>query len=339
MDTVNAVLARKLGLVARAATPEEIATPPTPMRQMRRALGRAADAAAGLSASVLSIGEEDIEFDALIDSGPQGWVVLGLRDGANVGLTGLFLIDPSLRSAFVEMQTMGDLLPPSKNHRAVTRTDSVLSMPFAIRLMKELDEVGFGGDAVDPASYDIGVIDGLHTAGLVMTQGMYRCWRISVQVGGGEREGEFMVAMRLADEVVEVAASPSSDWTARLRAAVEEAPAELDAVLTCIKLPIDKIRAFEVGQVLHLPGTTVGSVTLTGPDGTQVATARLGQVAGKRAVRIERPEIELQDSAPAAPVAAPEPAFEGGVNAAPAKMENQQTPGAPAHLVAGPSEA
>jgi flagellar motor switch protein FliM len=63
-------------------------------------------------------------------------------------------------------------------------------------------------------------------------------------------------------------------------------------------LPIHKIEGFEVGQVLHLPGTTVGSVNLKGPDGAHVATAQLGQVAGKRAVRIEPVKVEMQETDP-----------------------------------------
>ena len=63
-------------------------------------------------------------------------------------------------------------------------------------------------------------------------------------------------------------------------------------------LPISKIEAFEVGQVLQLAGTTVGSVMLTGPGGEKVATARLGQVAGKRAVRIEVAQVDMQDDPP-----------------------------------------
>jgi flagellar motor switch protein FliM len=60
-------------------------------------------------------------------------------------------------------------------------------------------------------------------------------------------------------------------------------------------MPIHKLEGFEVGQVLNLAGTTVGSVTLTGPGGIIITTARLGQVAGKRAVRVQHSRVELQD--------------------------------------------
>lgn len=294
MVAINPILAQKLGLTQ--APPEaQDAQPATPMRQMRRALGRAADKAAGLSVSVLGISEEDMDAESLIEGGPEGWVVLGLRDGSSAGLTGLFLLDQPLRSALVEMQTMGSLLPPSDDQRRVTRVDAVMTLPFASQVLAELAEVGFGAADLEPAAYDIGPIDDLRTAGLVVVQGNYRIWRITIQMGGGETQGEMLIAMRPKVSVVTAPVKDTSGWSVALRDAVQEAPAELDAILTRMTMPIHKLEEFEVGQVLNLAGTTVGSVTLTGPGGIIITTARLGQVAGKRAVRVQHSRVELQD--------------------------------------------
>lgn len=299
MDRVNPILALKLGLTPQdAASPLDKDAPISPMRQMRRALGRAADKAVGLSASVLGIAEDEQDAEGLIETGPEGWVVLGLRGAGAAGLTGLFLLDPALRSALVEMQTMGNLLPAADQERAVTGTDAMMCAPFADQLMKQLAEAGFGAGEFEPANYDMGPIEDLRTAGLVMTQGAYRSWRITVQLGGGDRQGEIMIAMRPKVTVMAEPSNSTQAWASKLRRVLEDAPAEMSAVLTKITLPISKIEDFEVGQVLQLAGTTVGSVTLTGPDGKPVAMARLGQVAGKRAVRIEPLHIELQDDPP-----------------------------------------
>jgi len=261
-----------------------------------------------LSASVLGIAEEDLEAEALIESGPDDWVVIGLRDGAQPGLTGLFLLDPALRSALVEMQTMGNLLPVSEAQRKVTRTDALLSIPFASQLLSELAEVGFGANALNPAIYDMGPMDDLRTAGLVMTQGLYRSWRITVQLGGGEHQGEMLIAMRPVVTANPAPVDMAPGWSNALRSALEDAPAELEAVLSRMTLPMSHVEAFEVGQVMELAGTTVGSVSVVGPAGEKIAMARLGQVAGKRAVRLETEAIELQDDTPkSAPVVAPLP--------------------------------
>ncbi len=298
MHAVNPVLAAKLGLNAAKPDPAQESAAATPMRQMRRALARAADQAVGLSALVLGIAEEELDAEDLIESGPDGWVVLGLRDGSNPGLTGLFLIDPALRSSLIEMQTMGNLLANTPDQRAVTRTDAVMSMPFADRLLIELAEAGFGGKELDPTAYDMGPMDDLRTAGLVMTQGGYRSWRITIQMGGGDAQGEILIAMRIMKAPETAKSDTAPGWSASLRSAVETAPAELDAVLCRLSLAINTVEKFEVGQVLHLAGTTVGSVMLRGPDGRDIANAKLGQVAGKRAVRVQPLNMELQDDPP-----------------------------------------
>ncbi|AKS45747.1 flagellar motor switch protein FliM [Octadecabacter temperatus] len=297
MDAVNPILAHKLGHSQPVASEQaESATSPT--RQMRRALGRAADNAVGLSASVLGISEEAMDAESLIADGPDGWIVLGLRTGDAAGLSGLFLMDQPLRSALIEMQTMGSLLPLAETQRAVTRTDAVMTVPFAANLLAELGEVEFGTPDFNMAAYDIGPVENLRTAGLVMMQGQYRVWRVTVQLGGGEAQGEMMIALRPQSDNAPQPVEDSNAWSTNLRDALDDAPADLDAVLSKMTLPIGKIDAFEVGQVVQLAGTTVGSVTLTGPGGEKVATARLGQVAGKRAVRIEDAQVDMQDAPP-----------------------------------------
>ena len=297
MDAVNPILAHKLGRAQNAA-PELAESATSPTRQMRRALGRAADNAVGLLASVLGISEEVMDAEGVIEDGPDGWIVLGLRTGDVAGLSGLFLMDPPMRSALVEMQTMGSLLPLAETQRPVTRTDAVMSVPFAANLLAELGEVEFGAPDVSLAAYDIGPVENLRTAGLVMMQGQYRVWRVSVQLGGGEAQGEMLIALRPKDANVLQPTVNTNAWSKNLRDALDDAPADLDAVLTKMTLPISKVEAFETGQVLRLAGTTVGSVTLTGPGGENVSTARLGQVAGKRAVRIEAAQVDMRDDPP-----------------------------------------
>ena len=59
---------------------------------------------------------------------------------------------------------------------------------------------------------DICPIDDLRTAGLVMVQGNYRIWRISIQMGGGEAQGEIMIAMRPKVSMVTAPVKDTSGW-------------------------------------------------------------------------------------------------------------------------------
>lgn len=293
MDAMNPILARKLG----ANTTDEAQKPAdTPMRIMRRAMSRAADDSVGLITSILGIAEDKATAEELIDEGPKDWVVLGLRQSHNPGLAGLFLIDPALRSALIDMQTMGNLLPPAAKERPVTGTDATLSVPFAAALLLELEEQGFAARAdVQTAGYDIGPIQDLRTAGLVLRPGDYKTWRLTLQLGGTEAQGELMFALRPTEILGAEPDMQDGAFAAAFRRVVEEAPTEMDAVLARLKTTLGAAEAFEVGQLVPLHGTTVGSVKLCGPSGETLASARLGQVSGKRAVRVEAPQIEMAE--------------------------------------------
>lgn len=304
MDRVNAVMAHKLGLSRPPQDTTEptglqaqaqTEAPTTPMRLMRRALRRAADTAANLTVTVLGISEGEADAEALIEEAPAAWIVLGLRDGASAGLTGLCLISPELRSALVAMQTTGTLAGTVQDTRAVTGTDAMMSIPFADALLGELAQVGFGAPDLVFTGFAVGVMPDLRTAGLVMMQGHYRSWRITLELGGGQHQGELILALRPDIATKRGVVAADRRWSDALRQALEGASAELDAVLCRMAMSINTIEGFAVGQVLQLAGTTVGSVTLTGPDGKAVAAARLGQMAGQRAVKLEVPEISLQE--------------------------------------------
>jgi len=61
-------------------------------------------------------------------------------------------------------------------------------------------------------------------------------------------------------------------------------------------MPLFQAENLAVGQVIPLPGCTVSSVKLLARDGRKVATARLGQSGGMRAVRVEAaPHLQMED--------------------------------------------
>ena len=72
-----------------------------------------------------------------------------------------------------------------------------------------------------------------------------------------------------------------------LSTAVLDAPTRLDAVLHRFKLPISDVEQFDVGQLIRLNGAAINHVELLGPDRSCVGIARLGQMSGQRAVRLD----------------------------------------------------
>jgi flagellar motor switch protein FliM len=61
-------------------------------------------------------------------------------------------------------------------------------------------------------------------------------------------------------------------------------------------MSMQDIHGFEVGQVIALAGADIGGVRAEGPARQLLGQARLGQLNGMRAIRIEAPKAaELQD--------------------------------------------
>lgn len=297
MGGMNPVLAQKLGL---SVPDEENLSPYSANRVMRRAFARAAQRSVGLAATVSDIVADHQEAEASVAQAPDGWVVIGLRDGSAPGLTGYLLIDPVLRAAIVELQTMGVMFAPRAEQRPVTRTDALMGLPFADAFLEQLQECGFHACGMDQASYELVVKQDMRLVGLVLAQGQYHSWRLTVDLGAQDVQGGLVLALRPLDLSAGQDEAVGQNWSENLRKSLEEAPAELDAILGHLTLSFQQAQSLSVGQVLPLPGTTVASVQLLGAGGVHTGSARLGRMAGRRAVRLENPQLHMEDGLGAA---------------------------------------
>jgi len=287
MNGVNPVLARKLGRGldgpdATAGTGSDAAA-----REMQRALLRAADRSVSLCVTVTDLSRAQQPSDQLIAGLPGGWLVLGLCEAGQAGLAGLVLLDPALRSAVIEVQTLGIVSERAEQDRPVTATDAALAAPFIAVLLEGMTNAP---TPLCPAGLSARHLPDLRAAGLMLREGVHDLWRIDLHLGGTEREGKLCLVFApppVADPVPPE--SDSAGQGGQLRAAIADSPAQIDAVLGQLRLSLAQIEAFDVGQVIALPGISLASVTLTGPGDTALATARLGQMSGLRAVRLEAP--------------------------------------------------
>ncbi len=121
---------------------------------------------------------------------------------------------------------------------------------------------------------------------MALPEGRYRALRMTLDLGAGGRQGLLLLMLRLPEPPA--AAVPAGE-EATLAPRVLEAEAPLRAVLHRFPLPLAEAEGWQPGQVVPLPGVSVGSVRIEAPAGERIGTARLGQVAGRRAIRIETP--------------------------------------------------
>jgi flagellar motor switch protein FliM len=284
-------------MVTRDLTPVADA-PLTSSRALRVAITRAADKALGLSLTVQSVSEELVALDDAIAAFPvENLYISMVRDGEVVGMMG---VDNQLRAASIEMQTMGRLSKNAPPERAATGTDLMMLMPLCTMILAQIAETTLGSELEGwTKGVTLGAkFDSLRAAGLAIEDAEFRTMRLSIDLPVGERHAELLIMLpnhQLAPKV-EAVTSTGVSWAIKMRAAVNLAPATLDAILYQVTMPIGVVDALKVGDVVPLLGATVGSVRLFAPDSVLVSEARLGQSGGKRAVRIQpAPEAMMRD--------------------------------------------
>lgn len=281
---------------------EEPEAPVTPSRALRIALTRAAERAAGLTATALGVSDDMLALPDLLARLEDGWLFLRLDGGEEAGL---FAIDPGLVAAAIEMQMRGRLSEGDADPRPLTSADAALVAPLATAFLSELGpaarDSALAGWAAERTVGDR--LADLRAIGLVLPEGGFRVVGVSAWLGAGDRQGQVLVAVPEP-----VRADPARDpahraalWSATLRDNVLSASATVEAVLHRLRLPLSEVQGFEIGRQIPLPGVRVTSVRIEGPGGRLIGRGRLGQTGGMRAVRIEEePPPELADR-PAVP--------------------------------------
>ena len=250
---------------------------------------------------MLGVTAEQTGLDTVLGQVTGDMLLLALWDER--GMSGFAGVDLELRTGLVEVQTMGRLRTTRADTRPVTATDAALSQPLVVAFLQELAQATRGTPLegwVDGHRVE-GRVGGVRAAEMALPDVPYRLVRLTIDLATGDRQGELLLILPVARPTAEAPVTPvgtEGGFAAQLRCNVLQAEAALDAVLTRLRLPLRQAEVLEVGQLLSLPGVTVASLRLEGPDGRVVAQGRLGQSAGMRAIRIEgKPQQEMIEAA------------------------------------------
>lgn len=312
--TENQVLRRLLK--ADGAEKKEKPGRMTPGRVLRTSMARAADTSVGLSLTVLGVADETANLEEAVSrAGEDSLFYAVTRFAETVGYAAL---DGETRSALVEVQTVGRLRETRDDARLFTAGDVELCRPLIDAFLREIrclaDDTPLEGWTNGASSGPR--ISGARSVGLALSERHYRVVRLTLDFGVAEREGTIVLCLpnsRGPSVSTPHPPPPSETFGRELRANVMDAPARLHAVLHRAQMSLSEVEGFQVGQVLPLTGITVASVRLEGPRQRLLAHARLGQVSGLRAVRLEQArdtdmaEVPIADAGRPA-VAPPDPA-------------------------------
>lgn len=293
-DTGATALRRMIGMARRMPAHGSVRIEDA----LRLALSRAGQDAARVALAGGTIQNNSAAIAGLGALLPQGglWVLV---QGPH-RLRGVVGLDANLLAGLVQALTMGRIRAVAAGARAATQTDALLLRRFLGVLLdtlaRRLDGQPAGAWAAGFQPRDR-IVDAARLPHLLPDM-PYRVLACAVDMAEGVASGSLVLALPEAMPVAQAEnpqAAERAAFGAALGRALADAPAELEAVLCRLTLPLDTVANLEPDMVLTLPRHAVGEVVLQGCDGRPAAMARLGQSRGQRAVKL----VSTTDCAPA----------------------------------------
>lgn len=281
-------------------------------RGWRLALARAARDAMGLDLEFRSLTIARRSLAEVLEIVPDR-ALLALLDGPRGGL-GVIMLGAAVTATFIEKQTLGRLVAHPPAPRKASRIDAAMVAGVVDRALAGLDEaladeadlVWAGGFRY--ASY----LEDARPLGLMLEDEAYRVLSAEVALGSGGREGRVILVLPAAGRGVSQASAPDlaegevPQFTEALSAQVMQADCRLDAVIGRLVVPLKQIMALQVGETLDLATAALDLVSLETLEGRRVATARLGQHRGMRALKLnETVAVRTPAPVPLHPLAQP----------------------------------
>ncbi|SIT11299.1 flagellar motor switch protein FliM [Roseivivax lentus] len=278
----NDVLRRKASIGRRAFEAHGM----SPEKALNRALARAAETHWNLALLARDVQQSRIDQASCEEALGEGGMIV-LLDGPE-GLPGFARIDGALVAGLTEVQTFGTISAMEPEDRPFTATDAAMTAPLLdqglenfARLMaahplhRQIAEFRFGAR-----------VETARIAGTLMDSAFYTLFRLQVDLGGGCRSGQMMLAFPERDTAPaedDAEADPAMPRHSQLMMTL---PVHLDVVLCRLTLSLRDVEALQEGSRLALPRDALTRTKLCAAGGLSIAEGTLGQMNGQRALRL-----------------------------------------------------
>ena len=278
---IISAMRRKAGV---GRPPPEV-QPMSPAKALTLALAKAAEETIGLVLQVIEVDEERIAMSRLAEEVPENALMTLLEGPENI--YGLAVWDRNTVSAIVEQQTTGKVLTLPPEDRAPTATDAVMCSDICNQALRQFESIV--AEMADPPD-----VAGFHAAAqlretrsLVMAfdDVPYRLYRIRVRLGRGARDGVVFLVFPYDMPKPKASATETAEFGDNFQNVVMKSEACLDTVLHRLRMPLADVTALSEGMMLPIPREAISRVELRADD-RLVSRARLGQINGKRALRL-----------------------------------------------------
>jgi flagellar motor switch protein FliM len=289
MTSSETVIRRKL----KAAHSDASTGAPGADRAWRLALARAARDAAKLPLDVTRLTIAQSSLAEVLELPPDRGMIV-ILEGPQEAI-GLFLLSNAVLASLVEIQTIGQVVAQQPAARKPTRTDAAMSQPMIDDAL-----IGLEAGLADQGDYSwasgfrfASFIEDPRPLGLLLEDVTYRVLTAQVSLAHGARKGEVFLVLPAGGVgaahhqlPLPDAADQPETFRSNLLAQVEGADCTLQAVMARVTMPLNQLMQLAVNQQISLPMAAIDRISLEGMDGRHVATARLGQQNGMRALRV-----------------------------------------------------
>ena len=288
----NGGIRRKIGILrTQAADPGS----ETAARAWRLGLARAARDEIGLPLAVRSLRDDRRSLAELLELPPDR-ALLAVLEGPGDTM-GLLALSPDLLAAMIEMQTVGAVAVTPPPARKPTRTDAAMSAALIDRALTDMEAtLATASDLTWAGGFRYAsFLDDPRPLGLLLDDAPYRVLIADLDIAEGRRTGRALLALPAEGRGPKPSARPTppdtaiaqaNTWASSLSDAVMGSGAVLEVVIGRVRLPLSQILALVPGAVLPLGQATLDSLVVQTPEGMPIATGRLGQNRGMRALRL-----------------------------------------------------
>jgi flagellar motor switch protein FliM len=332
------VLRRKIAAHIRQPPPR-----PDACAAAGRAFGRALrHAALPFEGLGLSLGEVTVisgqPLEAAVAAMPDHGLLAGV-EAEQDGQRGLLALSSGLVDALVEVQTTGRVEAGQPAARPVTRIDEALSRDFIDFVLSAFARETA---ALDGRAWPARMVYGSRVGdrgqiALLFPERDYMIATADLEFAGVDRRARFVLVLPVDPAgVMPVGAAhgarmPDAAWVAARARMLDALRLPLETVLLRAVRPLAQVQALAVGDLLAFSPADLLEVSLETVDGRPLAHGRLGQIGGRRAVRLQGSDQgQRSASCGAAPAAATQP--ESGPEAAPKMPPVPDQPPAPTPL-------
>ncbi len=253
----------------------------------RISLPRISESTISLVATVIGYDVTTTYLEAIL----TGWdrFSLALLTKGPDEVRGLIQLDDALRTGLIEAQTMGRVQNTPLSERPGTPIDAALCDHVVNAWLKGAAEAGDWVNDWETTR----IMKDPRAAKVALEEGEYQATEIGISLGEGARLGTLRVLKPLSALGRSQSSGPSHGGKLAGFLALE---AEIEAVLYHTKVPYDWLSSLEPGAILEIPRRAIDHVEVKTLEGKRITRARLGQLGGKRAVRIL--EEDAPDSEP-----------------------------------------